>query len=151
MLTEVHKEILTFFRLCNLSTPTVQVTEDKDISLFLVEVTTTETEVFMDNNREFLFSFQSIFKRMIEKKYPNTPPFVIDINGEQKKYISEAKQKAHIAHQRVLQYEKPYEFGYLNGFERMIIHSFLKEKKDIRTRSQGIGKDRRLSVLPLTN
>lgn len=149
MLTEVHKEIRTFFELANLSEPTIQSTEDKEISLSLIEITTSEANIFMNNNKEFLFAFQSVLKKLIEKKYPHTPSFVIDINGEQKKYITEAKQKAHIAHQRVLQFEKPYEFGYLNGFERMIIHSFLKEKTDIRTRSQGVGKERRLWVLPL--
>lgn len=148
MLTEVHKEILTFFNYANLKEPRIDVVEDKEISLYVVKIHTEEESLFLENNQELLFAFQSILKKIIQHSSPNAPDFVIDINEDQQKHINEAKQKAEIAYQRVVQYEKPYEFGYLNGFERMIIHSFLKEKNDVDTKSKGIGKERRLFVLP---
>jgi predicted RNA-binding protein Jag len=141
----VTKEIHTLFSYLGFGEPELKQERDEEIGIDVISISTQDQEAFTENNNELLHAFNYLLKRLIEKRDNNTS-FVIDFNGEQKKLIKEAKQKAHIAHQRVVQYNKAYEFGYLNGFERMIIHSYLKEKEDIHTSSFGKGKDRRLKV-----
>ena len=148
---EIQKEIEIFFEYLNVEKPTIVFEYDPEVEQDLVSIKSTETELFLNNNKELLFAFNSILKKSLEGKYSSIKPFVLDFNGEQKKFINQAKQKAEIAYRRVLQFGKPYEFGYLNGFERMIVHSYLKQKKEINTISHGERKDRRLVVSSIDN
>jgi predicted RNA-binding protein Jag len=136
---QVENIIRTVFKPLTSSEPTINIEHDSDIDIELISITTEDKQTLLENNSEVSHAISYLVKKMIEQQGLENN-LVLNINNEQKKVIEETKQKAEIAYQRVLTYGKPYEFGFLNGFERMIIHSFLKDKTEVRTQSSGVGK-----------
>lgn len=143
MNTEIIKELHTFFSYLTLTPPDISFELDEEIDIHILSVVPQEKKLFSDS--EILEAIISVIKKLLEKKFPDHS-LVLDIDGQQVKFINEAKQKAEIAYQRVLEYNKAYEFAYLNAFERMIVHSYLKKKEEVETISSGQGGERRLTV-----
>jgi len=119
---------------------------DLHITIISLRISGTQQELFEENYNSLSRDFGLILKSLLQKKYHYYKDITIDINGVNKKFIDQAKQKAEIAVERVEFFDKPYEFGYLNSYERMLIHSYLKNISHIVTESQGEGKDRRLVI-----
>jgi predicted RNA-binding protein Jag len=129
----------------------VIIDNDLHITVVAIRVSGTEEELFTENNNSLSRDFGHIFKETLKKKHHFYKDIVIDINGKNKQFIDMAKQKASIAVERVQFFDNPYEFGYLNSYERMLIHSYLKNIDNIITESQGEGHDRRLVVKKKTS
>ena len=119
---------------------------DLHITIISIRVSGTEEERFTENHNDLTRSLGLVLKGLIQKKYHYYKDIVIDINGENKKFIDQSKEKASIAVERVQFFDKPYEFGYLNAYERMLIHTYLKNTPEIITESSGEGKERRLTI-----
>ena len=152
MNSSIEKEIRTFFKKANLQLEDIEIVHDKEISLDIITLNTSDAKLFFEDDREVYTAFQYLMKKIMDKKDKTSSfNYLFDIDGSQLKIIQEAKQKASIAYTRVIQFEKPYEFGFLNAFERMVIHSYLKNYKDVKTVSEGEGLQRRLQVIPVLN
>jgi len=125
----------------------IKVVTDNDLHITILSLRLggNETKLFTDNYNELKRDFSLILKILLQKKH-QYKDLVVDINGEDIKLIDLTKQKAQIALERVEFFNKPYEFGYLNGYERMLIHSYLKNTQNIVTESHGEGHERRLVI-----
>lgn len=143
-LPKIEKEIQKIFSFLHLGTPHMSIHTESDLGIEIIQIEIPKKLPFLEE--EFTNALVHILKRIAEHKNPHHN-LVFDLDGSQIQRISETKEKARIAYQRVLQYDKPYTFGYLNGFERMIVHSVLKEYPEVETVSEGRGRDRRLKVL----
>lgn len=119
---------------------------DLDIHIFSARISGTDAPLFFDNNNELLKSVSFLIKLIFENKYYFFKNSIIDINGTEIEFIRFTKEKAELARERVEHFDKPYEFGYLNAYERMIVHSYMKRRKNIITESYGEGAERRLVV-----
>ena len=124
---------------------------DLHITIISIRVSGIEEELFVEHNNTLSRDFGLILKELLKKKHHFYKDLVIDINGKNKQFIDMAKQKASIAVERVLFFDKPYEFGYLNAYERMLIHSYLKNIDTIITESHGEKHERRLVVKKKTS
>ncbi|MCA9353088.1 hypothetical protein KC901_02800 [Patescibacteria group bacterium] len=144
LITEVS-QLLTMM---GISVKEIRVIVDTDLHLTIMSLrmSGTEEELFTDNHGEVSRSLGYILKELLQKKHHFYKDIVIDINGKDKEFIDFTKEKASIAVERVQFFDKPYEFGYLNAYERMLIHTYLKNTPGLETVSEGEGKDRRLTV-----
>ena len=124
----------------------VSIDNDLQLTILSLRVSGTEQELFIQNFNELKRDFGLLFKELLKKKHHYYKDIIIDINGQDKKFINQTKEKASIAVERVQFFDKPYEFGYLNAYERMLIHTYLKNTPEIITESTGEGKDRRLNI-----
>lgn len=149
MLNETLINEMKFFTdSLGIHTKDISVIIDSDIHMTIVSLRVGgdyETQ-FTENYNELLRDMGHIFKITLEKKYSFHRDIIIDINNVNKKLIDYTKEKAQIAIERVTFFDKPYEFGYLNAYERMIIHTYLKKYPDIISESKGLGKERRLEL-----
>jgi len=120
---------------------------DTDLQIHIFNIRTTrDTHLFFDEKKTLLRDVNYLFKQVFQKKYHYYSNCIIDINNDERKNINLTKEKAILAVERVLFFDKPYEFGYINAYERMIIHSYLKNRKDILTESFGEELQRRLVI-----
>lgn len=140
------QEISYFMEAFGIHTKEISLIVDNDIHINIISLRIAGDKelLFTDDNNELLRDFTAIFRLYINKKFSLYKDIIIDINGVQKKHIDYTKEKAQIAVDRVLFFDKPYEFGYLNAYERMIIHTYLKKYPEIMSQSEGVGKERRL-------
>ncbi len=131
----------------------ISIIVDSDLHITIVSLRLggNETELFTANHSEVKRDFSLILKQLLQKKFHQYKDLVIDVNSEDKKLIDLTKQKTEIAVERVTFFDKPYEFGYLNAYERMLVHTYLKNTPDIMTESQGEGRDRRLVIKKKTS
>ena len=142
------KEAETLLTMMGIPTKELSVVVDNDLQLTILSlrISGTEQELFTENYNGLKRDFGLIFKELLKKKHHYYKDLVVDINGEDKKFINQTKEKAAIAVERVQFFDKPYEFGYLNAYERMLIHTYLKNTPEIITESSGEGRDRRLTI-----
>lgn len=141
-------EIRVIVEMMGIHVKEVQYYYDNDIEVTLLSLRLSGNDVPLlhDENREGLRALSLYLKKFLEKKYHFYKDIILDINGEEIEFIQYTKDKAELAFERVDYFDKPYEFGYLNAYERMIVHSYLKKYKNMVTESQGEGKERRLIV-----
>ena len=60
----------------------------------------------------------------------------------------ELRLAAKVAADKVRENGRPYQFGPMSSRERRIVHLALREYEDLKTESEGMGMDRRVSVMP---
>jgi len=144
----LKQETQTILEMMNIPYKEISVIIDTDLHITIVSlrISGIEQELFTENNNSLTRDFSLILKSFLQKKHHFYKDLTLDINGINKKFIDQTKQKAEIALERVQFFDKPYEFGYLNSYERMLIHSYLKNQSGIMTESQGEGRDRRLII-----
>lgn len=118
---------------------------------FHVEVE--DSRHFIRNEGEPIFAINYLAKRLIDKmantegllkEQDTVLDVLVDINGFQKKRIDNIKAIAHMMAERARYFKSSIEFDPMSSFERKIIHEFLAEEKDLRTESQGVGKNRKV-------
>lgn len=96
-------------------------------------------------------AINSVLRRIFEKQFgEDSPRFLIDINGTQKKHIEEIKDTARMHAQRVRYFKKEIEMPPMNSYERRLVHTVLQEYPDIKTESIGEGFDRKVVVKPVS-
>lgn len=144
----LKKETQNILEMMNIPVKEISVIIDTDLHITIISlrISGTEEELFIEQNNTLTRDFSLVLKSLLQKKHHFYKDLTIDINGKNKKFIDQAKQKAEIAVERVQFFDKPYEFGYLNSYERMLIHSYLKNIPTIITKSQGEGRERRLVI-----
>ncbi len=146
----LHKEIEAVFLMMNCEPKQVDVYRDPELEMLICSVSLShqDAEIFFEERESAFRDYSHIARILLEKKHSLSTNILFDINQRQLSFIKQAKEKAQIASERVEFFGKEYEFGYLNGYERMIVHAFLKNKKGIVTESHGEGSERRLVVKP---
>lgn len=144
----LKNEVRSLLDMMGIPIKDISIILDKDLHLTIISlrVSGTEQELFEASHNELSRDFGLILALLLKKKHHYFKDIVVDINGVNKGFIDMAKSKAKIALERVQFFDKPYEFGYLNSYERMLIHSYLKKVPGITTVSEGEGGDRRLYV-----
>lgn len=144
----LKKEVQLLLGMMGIKYKEISIIIDVDLHITIVSlrISGTEQELFSENYNSLTRDFGHILKTLLEKNHHFYKDIMIDINGVNKKFIDQAKEKAEIAVERVHFFDKPYEFGYLNSYERMLIHSYLKNIPNIITESQGEGSERRLFI-----
>lgn len=144
IVTEIH----TLLQHMNIDIQDLSVYRDDDIDMLICSISLrfADAEIFLDEDETVLRAFSQIVRSLLVQTQNLKANILFDVNGRQCTFIEQAKEKARIAQERVLFFKKDYEFGYLSGYERMIIHAYLKKQAGIQTVSEGIGHERRLMI-----
>ena len=104
-----------------------------------------EPHFFLSHDGEALFALNHLVRRMIEVKMPDLN-ISIDINDFQKKRVENVRAIAHMMAERARYFKANVEIDPMSAFERRIVHEFLALAADLKTESQGVGRDRRVVI-----
>ncbi len=77
--------------------------------------------------------------------------FLVDVNGYRTKRIEELKQTAKLLAERARSLKYNVEMTPMSSYERMIVHAALTDEPNIKTESQGQGRDRRVVICFIDN
>ncbi len=122
----------------------IEVTESLGSTVFTIA--TTESGKLIGNHGETLSAFNHIVKKILESQLSKEERFVIDVNGYHQKQIKSLEDQARLVAERARTFRYDVELSPMSAYERMIIHSTLKEMPDIETMSHGEGPLRHIVV-----
>lgn len=114
-------------------------------------IKTNESGILIGNEGANIYAFNHIAKKIIYKKtveFEEKINFFIDVNDYQSNNINKIKKEALNTAKKVDLFKREIEMPAVNSYERMIIHSTLSEKPNIKTESIGEGEFRRVVVKP---
>lgn len=101
--------------------------ERVEIALTLPEE---EVSLFIGSRGETLEALETLLRSVFHDEYEDKK-IIIDINGYVQRKEEKLKENAlHVAYQ-VLDTGRPYVFGYLNSYERYLIHSAISEDPEL--------------------
>lgn len=102
-----------------------------------------------------------LVKKVVEKRLP-TPAaapvsndesetkselhFLVDVNDYRAKQIKDLQQKALMMAERARSFQYDVELSPMTAYERLIIHTTLQSEPNVKTESQGEGRNRRVVI-----
>ncbi len=104
-----------------------------------------------------LLAFNHLVKKIVASKGERTRPgeasgaapektFFIDVNGYQEAAVENIKNVARVMGDRARSFKTNVELEPMSSYERMVIHAFFQEAKDLKTESVGEGDKRRVVI-----
>lgn len=113
---------------------------------FLVNIKSPEEYSLIGREKEKFEAISHLIKRMVAKKHGEEVRVTIDINGVKAQNDEHLKNKASMLAERAKSFKIDVEMDPMTSYERMIIHSHLEGKPNIKTESIGVGRERRLVI-----
>jgi len=136
------KELIDKMTFNFLQDPEVKKTDER----FLVSIFVDEPRSLIGERGINLYYLQSVFRRILLKKYGPDIQIDLDINGYKQRRAGFLKELALSARRQVLLEEKALELEYMNAFDRRVVHSSLTDFEDVMTESTGEHPNRRVVV-----
>jgi predicted RNA-binding protein Jag len=122
-------------------------------SQFRVILNVSDNTALIEENCELLQSIQHIIRVAVHNKFPDDRThFVLDVdnyNKKREKIIS--VNIPNLAHSKVLGEGKTIILINLTGYERLQVHNILLDVKGVETTSVGVGKNRKLLIIPTSD
>jgi spoIIIJ-associated protein len=140
----VETTLKTLLTALGLPFDAIEVTESLGSTLFTIR--TSESGKLIGTNGETLTALNHIVKKMLESKISRDEHFSIDVNGYQQKRVKALEDQARLVAERARTFRYDVELPPMSSYERMVIHSTLKEMSDIETASFGEGTMRHIVV-----
>jgi len=75
-----------------------------------------------------------------------SPSLIIDINEQRTKHIRDLQTKALMMAERARSLQYDVELSPMSAYERLIIHTTLQDAANVKTESQGEGRERRVVI-----
>jgi spoIIIJ-associated protein len=96
-------------------------------------------------------AIDTLVKKIYEKRNPPTgdaqgPMFLVDVNGYRSKQIKDLQAKALMMAERARSFQYDVELSPMSSYERLIVHTTLQDAPNIKTESQGEGRNRRVVI-----
>ena len=74
------------------------------------------------------------------------PLFLVDVNDYRAKQIRDLQQKALMMAERARSFQYDVELPPMTAYERLIVHTTLQDEPNVKTESQGEGRNRRVVI-----
>ena len=92
-----------------------------------------------------------LVKKMVEKKTAGgenaeEPLFLVDVNGYRTQKIKDLQAKALMMAERARSLQYDVELSPMSAYERLIVHTTLQDAPNVKTESQGEGRNRRVVI-----
>ncbi|MBI4134630.1 MAG: hypothetical protein HY471_00780 [Candidatus Sungbacteria bacterium] len=144
--TTVQAEIETFLRCVN-TAGVVDLDESTHLGLrFNIKVP--DARFLIGERGANLASLEHLVKKVVQKKHPEAPHFLLDVNDYKLKRTDVLRDEVKAIAKKVRMYRKEIALKPMTSFERRVIHMTLALYPDITTESLGEGPDRRVIIKP---
>jgi spoIIIJ-associated protein len=106
-----------------------------------------DTELLLENKAEVLLALEHLTMEMLRVPPEDHSLICFDANDWRRMRIEELRMQAVDAAERVKKSGMPFLFNPMNSRERRIVHLALRDEKELRSESLGVGSERRVVVL----
>ncbi len=142
----IKNEVTQFLE--KMTFPSVVMAVDTAEDGISILVTSPDGRFLIGSRGEVISCLDMLVKKIILKKYPNAPKFLLDINEYRQRKFESLKEDAKNFAKQVRLYRKEIALTPMPSFERRVIHSALSEYPDIVTESVGVEPNRRIVIKP---
>jgi len=126
-----------------------KITLENDNVTWWVDISSKDGHLFLGHNGEGLMALSHVVKEIVRKDLVDKdarPPVIIDINGFQKKHVDNLKTVAHMMGERARFFKSSISLDPMSPYDRRIVHEYFTNAKDLKTESEGIGRDRHVVI-----
>lgn len=153
---QLIKELLEHMQI---SVQSIELSESDGRERF--SVVTPDSHILIGTKGAHLSALNHLIKKMVSakdttKRTPSTTAvsaererehtFFVDVNGYQEAALENIKNVAKIMGDRARSFKTNVELDPMSSYERMVIHSFFQDAKDVKTESVGEGEKRRVVI-----
>ncbi len=162
---DVQSLIREFFEKLSVPLSGVSLEEQDGSKATWFSVEVENPKPFFDRSGEAVFALNHLIRKMIDAKTEKKASeeegaekeesenegnsnygIVIDINGFQKRRVENVRSVAHMMAERARYFKSNIEVDPMPAFERRVIHEFLSDATDLKTESEGAGRERRVVI-----
>jgi spoIIIJ-associated protein len=99
-----------------------------------------------------IHAIDHVVKKIVEKKMGTDPigedelHFLIDVNEYRTRQIRDLQTKALMMAERARSFQYDVELSPMSAYERLIVHTTLQDAPNVKTESQGEGRNRRVVI-----
>lgn len=144
MKEKVEKLVRDLLQELSVPSPSIEIYESD--SHWKISIQSQDDRPLVGQDGERFEDFSHLLKRMLSKIVGESAKIFIDVNKRQVRNEEALKTKAAIVAERAKSFKTDIELDPMSSYERMIIHTFLEGKQNIKTESIGVGKERRLVI-----
>ncbi len=119
-----------------------------DPQLVRFSIQSEEASYLIGRGGENLKAFQEIARAIVNKRFAQRIPFIVDVNDYQETRLSLLKEMAKKLAQEVFEKGEPRWLPPMNAYERRVIHLALKDFNGVKTESEGENEERRVVIKP---
>lgn len=122
----------------------------------IIAIETEHGPVLIGNRGDTLHAIDHIAKKIAEQRSGKAaerqegaerePMVLIDVNDYQAKRIKDLQAKALMMAERARSFQYDVELSPMSSYERLIVHTALQGAPNVRTESQGEGRNRRVVI-----
>lgn len=151
---DIKQLIETLLKHLQVGVESIEITDSDGRERFSVK--TPDSHMLIGAKGANLFALNHLVKKMvlaksIAKKAPlgeteKERTFFIDVNGYQEAAALNIKAAAKVMGERARSFKTNVELEPMSSYERMVIHSYFQEAKDLKTESVGEGERRRVVI-----
>ena len=117
----------------------------------VIGITTSDARTLIGGHGDTVHALDLLTKKIYEKRHPiaegeESPMFLVDVNEYRTKQIKELQTKALMLAERARSFQYDVELSPMSAYERLIIHTTLQDAPNVKTESQGEGRNRRVVI-----
>lgn len=116
----------------------------------IYEIQTDDARPLIGTHGDTIHALDLLTKKIYEKRNPSSegrgPMFLVDVNDYRGKQIKDLQAKALMMAERARSFQYDVELSPMSSYERLIVHSALQNAPNVKTESQGEGKNRRVVI-----
>lgn len=134
--------------------------EYKDISEIelagqsILMISAEDGKKLIGSHGDTIHAIDFLVKKMVESKLPpreegvqsEAPHFLVDVNEYRTRQIRDLQTKALMMAERARSFQYDVELSPMSAYERLIVHTTLQDAANVKTESQGEGRNRRVVI-----
>ena len=146
---ELGKTILTRIVDAITTEASINVKEDPDRIIFNVKGG--NSAVLIGKHGQTLEAIQALVEKIVNKRNTQRVRIEVDVEGYLESRKNNLQRQAMRLAAKCRRIKKPVTLGYMNAYDRRIVHLALKDNDHVRTQSHGDGFVRKLMIFPKKN
>lgn len=117
----------------------------------IYSIETDDAKKLIGAHGDTIYAIDLLVKKMVEKQQPATSAeesvhFLVDVNDYRTRQIKELQTKALMMAERARSFQYDVELNPMSAYERLIVHATLQGAPNVKTESQGEGRNRRVVI-----
>jgi len=121
----------------------------------IFSIQTDDARALIGVHGDTIHALDQLVKKIYEKRNPappdeesqeRSPMFLVDVNDYRTKQIKDLQTKALMMAERARSFQYDVELSPMSSYERLIVHTTLASEPNVKTESQGEGRNRRVVI-----
>jgi len=125
-----------------------QETAEEDSPEYVIDFKGADADLLLERNGALLDALEHVVLKAARLPEEHLRKVSFDCHDWRRLRIEELRLTAQVAAERVLESGDPFALSPMSPRERRIIHLALRDRRDLRTASEGMGPERRVVILP---